>query len=82
MTERDTHFAGFARLLIRELGREAIKPGQDWANLQGAHQLERIIARRAYDLAVHVLANDWAYPTEAIYTIPDLTEWPESPNSE
>ena len=95
MTERDTKFAGFASLLMRELGREAIKPDHDWNSQSGVVALEQIIAQRAYDLVDHVLnslVNDHLgidydlhhWPNEQLIDeyIPDLTQWPDSPTPE
>jgi hypothetical protein len=74
-TERDTHFQGFARLLLTELQAEDydISPTNDFA-------IEHI-AKRAYDLAYHVLDNIWEVhnPEVLLERTPDLTEWPVEP---
>ena len=84
---RDTHFAGFAKLLTQELVEQYMIVMQPRA-LEGARPyIEKLIAQRAYDLAWHVI--DALKPS--IYTntftpdnqdevfkgIPDLSTWPE-----
>jgi hypothetical protein len=79
-TERNTKFQGFAKLLYEELATLPYIP------LEGkgySERMKQIIARRAYDLAVHVISNLSTYeyevlsPTEAVAMTPDLTEWPK-----
>ena len=84
---RDTHFLGFARLLISEL--DKIKALRMDIVLD---EIEPLIAQRAYDLAVHLLENihEWdiedyrgesgTFSTNDLASIfksiPDLTAWP------
>ncbi len=75
MSDRNTHFQGFARLLLTELQAEeyVISPTNDYA-------IEHI-AKRAYDLAYHVLDNIWEVhnPEALLERTSDLTEWPVGP---
>lgn len=78
MTERDTHFAGFARLLIEEV----------YANgPQTIDVFERIIAQRAYDLVRHALEQashgEHAFDAEIVFhrQVTDLAQWPEPPTT-
>ncbi|GAC1661672.1 MAG: hypothetical protein PVS3B3_32400 [Ktedonobacteraceae bacterium] len=70
MSNRDTQFAGFAKIVTIEIAN---------ANRWDLTHVERLIAQRAYDLVVHALSHEklqW-YPFEeiGIEDIPDLTEW-------
>jgi hypothetical protein len=78
--DRDTHFAGFAKLLYSEIEQARHDLNRD---------IETLIAQHAYDLAAHAVASiSEATATEReveiltveqcvnIY-VPDLTEWPE-----
>ncbi len=89
MSERDTHFAGFADLLYAEMDTIAqnlynpnfITPGMQ-------REIATIIARRAYDLVRHAIDS----VAGGIYTqsyvgmgedadiadVPDMTQWPDS----
>jgi hypothetical protein len=75
MSDRDTRFLGFAALLAAEI-----------ANTDGwmLVDVERLIARRAYDLVQHTVESchdreediDCRMTEEALFSgIPDLTEW-------
>ena len=82
--ERDTHFAGFAKLLLQELMAkyDHLPPGQ-WGP---AEKDELIITRRAYDLMHHAcwMINNAQFksggvrlhPNAMMRAIEDLTEWP------
>jgi hypothetical protein len=91
MSERDTHFQGFARRLLAELF--ALQGGQ-WHDLvrwesDVIAESEQLIAQRAFDLAEHV----YNHTTEAMTLfssfqviaeegdIPDLTAWPKPPET-
>ena len=95
MTERDTHFAGFAKLLWHEVRKTSFdSPGfSEYQQLEKYLQL--LIAQRAYDLVYFLLDKapyhsgsfDTGYGTsdeirETIEHLPDLTQWPESPTAE
>ncbi len=84
-TERDTHFAGFAKLVGEDIASNmgiifdvAYKPEEEYIDA-----ICQIIARRAYDLAFHTLMNtspawlDVLDPSEWVGRIPDMTAWPE-----
>jgi len=68
--ERDTHFAGFAKLLWEE------------ASNTPMNEIEQLIARRAYDLVVHALntcsLEAFEIMGNGVQEVPDLTEWPRS----
>lgn len=77
MHDRDTHFVGFARLLIDEL--------ISFQSTDDRPRSETVIARRAYDLvyAVCEAIDDKQSDYEARITLeamidsaPDLTAWP------
>ncbi len=91
--ERDTHFLGFAKLLLDELMTkyDHLPPGR----FEPAERDELIISQRAYDLVYFLLDNaplhsgsfDTGYGTpdeihETIEGLPDLTQWPESSTAE
>jgi hypothetical protein len=77
--ERDTHFAGFARLVIEEV----------YANgPQTIDVYEQIIAQRAYDLVKYacvdinneqMLQGVRLHPNAMLRAVADLTEWPPEP---
>ena len=90
MCERDTHFAGFAKLLWDELmqanglgyifvDEDKHDDGIDPTNYR------LLIAQRAYDLVFHTIMNIDPYHLDALSTeeiparIPDMTEWPVEP---
>lgn len=75
MSDRDTHFLGFAKLLFREIKEE-------WnEDLSFDATLHKIIARRAYDLVKHTIESTSHYDLDVLLSdehvaiIPDLTEW-------
>ncbi len=80
--ERDTHFSGFAKLLLDELLKASVitveTPFQDdWRA-----EWEETIAQRAYDLVKHTLnrlaEGDRRYDLEdpmEVENIPDITSW-------
>ena len=78
MSDRDTHFLGFSKLLYEELSDTSIS----LADIESFRQAKyEIIARRAYDLAVHVIHMHSAIetrgtiltPAEVIAKMPDMT---------
>lgn len=80
--ERDTHFAGFAKLLWHEVRKTSFdSPGfSEYQQLE--RYLQLLIAQRAYDLVEHALRT---CPLEAfeimgdgVQYVPDLTKWPEA----
>ena len=79
--ERDTHFFGFAKLLVAKLEKDGfVTP------VYGVRPYT-LIAQWAYDLVYHTLSNTTQAMAaecehrpaiaEEIRHIPDLTEWPE-----
>lgn len=76
MSERDTQFAGFAKLLFDEL--PDVPDGSDVDEWSTA--CEQVIARRAYDLVGHVLGTEkvqWRALEEIrMSDISDMTELP------
>jgi hypothetical protein len=87
--ERDTHFKEFARLLYEELAQwqEPMLTTHLRCNLkqEQADAIALLIARRAYDLAEHVLDSiRWvAYDVPDIDDgdIPDMASFPEPPQT-
>lgn len=86
--ERDIHFANFARLLWEEMAQWQ-EPMQSTTHLrcdlkrEQSDAIERLIARRAYDLVLHT-ANcmdsawlDRLDMEEIPARIPDMTAFPE-----
>ena len=74
-TERDTHFFGFAKLLVTELAKNGfVTP------VYGARPYT-LIAQRAYDLVEHTLDNAPGDHRASLEDIPDLTEWPAEPEA-
>lgn len=72
---RDTQFMGFAKLLVEEIIWKV--PATIYPlEIDISDKLEKLLARRAYDLAHHVVENVSAYN---MLSIPDLTEWPSNP---
>lgn len=72
MSDRDTQFQGFAKLLMSEL----------LTHFGDFEDMERIIARRAYDLVEHTIEHMRPYiygeqvaGQECVSDVPDLTEW-------
>lgn len=77
---RDTQFAGFAKVLLREMH----EPIADYWR----EDCEQIIARRAYDLACHVIRSqaqgmdllamhDPEWMKERVEMVPDMPELPK-----
>jgi hypothetical protein len=95
MSERDTHFRGFAHLLMQEIdeqigavtewGIEHEIDSQEKIGLELYSRWRTVIARRAYDLVFHTIMNIDPYHLDALSTeeiparIPDMTEWPVEP---
>lgn len=87
MSERDTHFQGFAELLVLQFDGLSLryKDWPDWRELD--RQMKLVIAQRAYDLACHVLEHATSEVVGEFFgnripyiidtDIPDLTQWPE-----
>lgn len=82
MSERDTHFQGFAKLLLEEL----LQDGEVWIDTGNPHwrdEWERTIAQRAYDLAHHTILNvshidlDRLDMHEIVERTPDPIKWTE-----
>jgi hypothetical protein len=82
-SERDTHFAGFAKLVVDELERNWLIPGHPSVIPIIKKDMAKIIAQRAFDLACHTLYEtgyglDKFYILERIIEqVPDLTEFPK-----
>ena len=86
--ERDTHFAGFAKLVAQEILDEM----RERRTINDEDAMEMIIAQRAYDLFVHDRMNtgtsDLQHAAsdleaqEMVHGIPDLTQWPDSYTNE
>ena len=88
MTERDTHFVGFAKLLVEDLlgGPGYIEVTEPY------EEVYKIIAQRAYDLVEHTLkavphlTAQHRYDVQTVEEItpyvPDLTQRPDSPTPE
>ena len=88
MSARDTQFAGFAKLVVEDLRLHGGFPMRPVNRSEVRPLIERIIARRAYDLAYHVMSETTVGMAaeneggelsrqENIDAIPDLTHWPE-----
>lgn len=91
MSDRDTQFQGFAKLLVEELLRDA--PAEPPAGLKGqlVADWEEKIAHRAYDLVEHACAaidHEQAIlgvsldPDVMLREVPDLSQWPETNTGE
>lgn len=87
---RDTQFRGFAKALLNELGDQGfVFEGADDADReQQLECIEQLIARRAYDLACHVIDNvsesqaacrevNFITSEEVVSDIPDLIIVPD-----
>jgi hypothetical protein len=85
--ERDTHFQGFAKLLIEEMvmlhGSIDITAywtlsGDFWSlpGDEATREYVDIIARRAYDLLDHASQYVLTCPED----VPDFTQWPDFPH--
>ncbi len=92
MSERDTHFRGWAKRVQQELDMVLQKQvgfiysGVTLYNGDEIHRLlEQVLARRAYDLVSHTILNIDPYHLDALPSeeiparIPDMTEWPVEP---
>jgi hypothetical protein len=83
---RDTQFAGFASLVVEDLRLHGGFPMRPVNRSEVRPLIERIIARRAYDLVKHtLLATDCPdrFGIEgAMREIPDLTHWPDEVHDE
>src|SRR5258707_1718091 len=95
MADRDTHFSGFAKLLLEDLGDDIgqlMDETADSGDYEGHMRL--IIAQRAYDLVFFLIdeaPTDYSsfnagYGTpdeihECIEHLPDLDTWPEPPTT-
>lgn len=79
MSARDTQFACFAQLLVDDLRNKAhmtVCPNSAYPAVEPL--IEKIIARRAYDLACHVATHTITSARGDMSNIPDLTQWPEN----
>ena len=78
VNERDTHFASFAKLVAEELPDPPVDdsylglPTAEWKET-----IQKIIARRAYDLMIHTLYHSRYDREVPSVSIPDMTAWPE-----
>jgi len=80
--ERDTHFQGFAKLLLEDLGydiSQLMDETADSGDYEGHMRL--IIAQRAYDFLVSshyhtAMLATWEESKERVALVPDMTEWP------
>lgn len=91
VSERDTKFAGFAALVLKEIddvigqqAKDAREYGlNDKTETACAHELGTLIARRAYDLVKHAIESiehidlDRLSSEEQVGRIPDLSELPK-----
>jgi hypothetical protein len=73
---RDTQFIGFAKLLMQDL----LSENRVYTNIvegYGLEESQEIIARRAYDFALHVLSDSMGFsnPEQVVSEASDLTEW-------
>jgi hypothetical protein len=87
-SERDTHFAGFAKLLTQELWEQGYLRGKPHVFEEIIRPyIETLIARRVYDLLVYDRMNTGTSDlqhaassleaAEMVNGIPDLTAWPK-----
>jgi hypothetical protein len=84
-SDRDTHFAGFAKLLWEEIGNclderhVYLDTVMNWDETEAALQV--VIAQGAYDLACQVVGETMGGSESTIENfvagVPDMTEWPE-----
>ena len=97
MTDRDTQFQYFAKLLYVDIYQRIEHDYGPMHHLIPKVQeaVELIIAQRAYDLVFHAFKDSpgeiemaqWGGPTDeevhtAVAGIPDLMQWPDSPIAE
>jgi len=81
MSERDTQFLGFAKLLLDEI----MSNNEVWYDTSDEHFREdwqRLIAQRAYDFLVSshyhtAMLATWEESKERVALVPDMTAWPE-----
>ena len=81
-TPRDTQFTGFAQALFDKMD------AHDWLwpAVNEEQDIRLLLARRAYDLAYHVLQvvatpNDAIRPEQIVERIPDMPELPKEPDT-
>ncbi len=80
MSDRETRFLGFAKLLCEEL--DELSADESIGSDAFGEIIHTHLARRAYDFAIHVLANtspnllDVGSAAEAMPSLPDMTAWP------
>lgn len=84
--KRNTHFLGYAEALLDELVHTYFEdaPMMDrfWEDTK--KKVELLLARRAYDLAMHVLKASGmseGFAEGFIRNVPDLPELPQEPQS-
>jgi hypothetical protein len=82
MSNRDTQFAGFAKLLTEELRVNGAFPVHPLAWEELRPDIEKIIARRAYDFlvtcqSVTSFIKSWRECEEVASRVPDVTSWPK-----
>jgi hypothetical protein len=92
MPDRNTQFAGFAALVVEDLRLHGGFPMRPVNRSEVRPLIERIIARRAYDLVIHVMSHltelephriiltdeeQQAFLIETLDAMPDLTHWPD-----
>lgn len=80
MSDRDTRFMGFAKLLMEQMLSEVdveIVTSFGWRE-----DWETIIAHRAYDFACHIAMQNTLVAHHDMRKMPDLTEWPTRETNE
>ena len=85
MSERDNHFAGFAKLQMPELDSlfillyQAYARGDTAKRDEYSQRIQTFLAQCAYDLVLHSFQKYWIShnPEWDVQRTPDLTEWPE-----
>ncbi len=80
--ERDTHFAGFARLVAQELYENGLLDLNHAAVYDAPGMVVEIIAQRAYDLAIHSFESvpdekqsEYGDPPDCVKHVPDINQW-------
>jgi len=78
-SERDTHFAHFAYMLLDDLFDIWHHSYVDFARFDEPECLavQQLFARRAYDLMIHTLYHSRYDREVPSVSIPDMTAWPE-----
>lgn len=86
-SDRDTHFAGFAKLLYEDLygsfGALFDAYSDDEQRAKAAQDIHERLAQRAYDLVAHTILHTSSHDLDVLDSaeipprIPDLTAWPE-----